>query len=365
MSPTRVTLDSPSLAARRRQVARQAERDQRRTAYRTRMYEQPMVAQGGMHGGEPRGAANPAVAEVAIAQATLRSEVNANSVVRQAANSAQTNQDTAPLELVIEEPHESVLTKQFQTASRVGKLPAGARVPRNIVGKAFNYAANLPYVIRHRTRRGKLVVNVLSLSCILLGVFAIIQQSRHNNDVVAISQEKANQSVAAVAAPVAAPVEKPKPKPITYAPNQPKRLKIGAISVNAPMIQLGTARDGSIDTPYDVSIVGWYNKSVHPGEAGAMIFDGHVGQPGYKGVFANLKNLKKGDTMEVEQGDGQKFTYQVVETRRYDQSSADRDEMFLAINNKPGLNIITCDGDYDKKAQTYSHRIVVYAELQG
>ena len=70
------------------------------------------------------------------------------------------------------------------------------------------------------------------------------------------------------------------------------------------------------------------------------------------------------DALDVEQGDGAKFTYKVVITRTYDQTSYDRDDLFKPISDKPGLNIITCDGTYDKQAQTYSNRLVVYTELQ-
>ena len=82
------------------------------------------------------------------------------------------------------------------------------------------------------------------------------------------------------------------------------QLKIPALGINAPIITLGLAKDGSLDTPGTLWQAGWYKGSARPGAAGAAIIDGHSGAPGQIGVFEHLNRLRPGATFSYTYVDG-------------------------------------------------------------
>jgi len=145
-------------------------------------------------------------------------------------------------------------------------------------------------------------------------------------------------------------------------PDAPRAITIKKLGVNARVIRLGLTASNALKAPNNIYDVGWYEGSAHPGERGAMIFDGHVHGPSQPGVFVGLKKLAAGDEISVERGDGKVFNYRVVKSQSYDKESADAMSAVFssAEPGKPGLNLITCDGDYDE-AGHYNKRLVVFA----
>jgi len=146
------------------------------------------------------------------------------------------------------------------------------------------------------------------------------------------------------------------------APDEPKYLVIKNIKVDARVISVGKLDDGSIGTPPpNTNQVGWFSASSKPGQPGAMVIDGHVSGLPDVGVFFNLKKLVAGDTVQVERGDGQKITYQVVKTQSYDAANVDTNALLNPVDfSKPGLNLITCAGKYDPKSDEFNQRIIVF-----
>lgn len=159
--------------------------------------------------------------------------------------------------------------------------------------------------------------------------------------------------------------EKPKPSEFdsyTVAQDLPRYLFISKLSIKAMVKHVGLAKDNRIDAPKNAFDVGWYTGSAKPGQAGAMLIDGHVAGDGGPGIFHNLHKLRADDVITLERGDGTKLTYHVVTTKEYGVNNVDMQSVLSPVTNKPGLNLITCTGNVMKGTNNYDKRLVVFAE---
>lgn len=144
----------------------------------------------------------------------------------------------------------------------------------------------------------------------------------------------------------------------------PRVIRIPKNDTEARVLALAIAPTGALKAPGNIFDAGWYKDSARPGEAGAMVVDGHVSGPTKPGIFKNLGKLVKGDKIEIERGDGQKFVYTVQATKVFDADKLDMSSVMVpSVPGKAGLNIITCGGKFDKTTNKYEQRTVVYAVL--
>jgi LPXTG-site transpeptidase (sortase) family protein len=145
-------------------------------------------------------------------------------------------------------------------------------------------------------------------------------------------------------------------------PSLPRFIRIAKLDTYARVKRLGVNTKNELLAPSNTHDAGWYENSAKPGDAGgAMLIDGHVGFT-KDGVFAYLKNLQKGDKIEIERGDGQKFSYRVVGSQVYDADKVDMKRALVsAETSKPGLNLITCTGKITPNGTNYSQRLMVFA----
>ncbi|OGZ66355.1 MAG: hypothetical protein A3C50_01135 [Candidatus Staskawiczbacteria bacterium RIFCSPHIGHO2_02_FULL_43_16] len=143
----------------------------------------------------------------------------------------------------------------------------------------------------------------------------------------------------------------------------PKRLVVPAISVDAPVINVGLTADGSVDVPKGPTEVAWYQLGPRPGEKGSAVITGHYGpwRTGASSVFDNLNKLKAGDKIYVKDDKGKELVFAVKETRMYDPGESPTE----VFNKTDGvyLNLITCQGDWLASQKTYNQRLVVFTEL--
>ena len=148
-------------------------------------------------------------------------------------------------------------------------------------------------------------------------------------------------------------------------PNDPKKIMIQKIGVDAYVQKVGIDQDKKIAVPNNVHLAAWFTESVRPGENGLSIIDGHVSGRKTEGVFKNLKNLQKGDTFNIERGNGTKLTFKVFETRTVPEGEAAA--ILFSQNPKvlSQLNLITCGGEFNKKSQQYSDRVIISAQLKN
>lgn len=143
----------------------------------------------------------------------------------------------------------------------------------------------------------------------------------------------------------------------------PARLIIPKIKVDATIDQMGIMQNGLLQAPEGPRTVGWYKYSPLPGEIGNAVMDGHYGRwaNGEGSVFDKLNTLKKGDNLSVVDSEGAVTAFIVRELKTYD-PKADNSIVFHSNDGKSHLNLITCDGSWSSRTQSYSRRLVVFTD---
>lgn len=143
------------------------------------------------------------------------------------------------------------------------------------------------------------------------------------------------------------------------------RLKIPKINVDAEIDPLGLTPNGDMEAPRGGRNVGWFNGGPHPGDTGSAVIDGHFGpwKNGEGSVFDDLHTLVKGDTLQVEDATGATTTFIVRESRILD-PNADASDVFSSDDEGSHLNLITCEGVWDKVSKSYSGRLVVFTDKE-
>ncbi|MDO8435183.1 MAG: class F sortase [bacterium] len=145
----------------------------------------------------------------------------------------------------------------------------------------------------------------------------------------------------------------------------PTRLKISGLNVDSAVEYVGLAPDGSMDVPKDPNDVAWFNLGPRPGEIGSAVIAGHYGwrKDARSSVFDNLYTLRKGDKVYIEDDKGVVISFVVRESRRYE-PKADASNVFGSQDGKSHLNLVTCEGVWDKVSKSYSKRLVVFTDKE-
>lgn len=144
----------------------------------------------------------------------------------------------------------------------------------------------------------------------------------------------------------------------------PVRLKIPGINVDSSIEYVGLTPDGAVGIPVDPANAAWYDLSPFPGDVGSAVITGHINWYNNAiGVFANLSEVKPGDRISVTDVKGAVIPFVVREIRSYD-ALAQATDVFISNDGKAHLNLITCEGEWDRAAKRYSHRLVVFADRE-
>jgi hypothetical protein len=148
-------------------------------------------------------------------------------------------------------------------------------------------------------------------------------------------------------------------------PSPPDRIRIPAIHVNAPLMELKLTSTGSLDVPPAAkkNLAGWYEAGTTPGETGTAIVAGHVDNADGPAVFYDLGALKKGNTIELDRLDGAVALFTVDAVEVY-QASHFPDQKVYGAARRPELRVITCGGGYSRSTG-YQGNVVVFAHLTG
>ena len=181
------------------------------------------------------------------------------------------------------------------------------------------------------------------------------------------------------AAPAPAPVERPAPPVVAepqpepepqpeLEPPLPLQLRIAGIAVDAPIVSVGLEPDGAMEIPDDVREIGWYDPDglgVRPGTTGTAVFASHVdSRTQGRGVLFELRQMRTGDTFEIDLEDGSTQTWVVTEVAQIPKVSMPLGEIFTWAGPSRVV-IITCGGEFDRSRRSYVDNIVVYAEPLG
>jgi sortase (surface protein transpeptidase) len=160
------------------------------------------------------------------------------------------------------------------------------------------------------------------------------------------------------------PNAKPDPAALALSRSMPVKIQIPSIGVSAPIEQVGLLTNGEVQTPSLTvhNLTGWYKYGPTPGEDGASVILGHVDD--YKGlsVFYYLKDLAKGDQIDVTLADGITANFVVDGLQKASKDDFPTQQVYGKIGY-PGLRLITCGGSFDSATGHYDDNIIVYAHL--
>lgn len=154
--------------------------------------------------------------------------------------------------------------------------------------------------------------------------------------------------------------------PVDYS-GMPLRLRIPKIGVDAPFEPVGVLADGSMGVPKQPERVGWYAFGPRPGERGSAVVAGHRGWKNGMAVFDRLSELRVGDTILVADAENMWHTF-VVRGSKVFGPMENTDEVFgrnhavAGGTNSVFLNLITCEGEWDRSAGQFTKRLVVFSE---
>jgi hypothetical protein len=142
----------------------------------------------------------------------------------------------------------------------------------------------------------------------------------------------------------------------------PVRLTIPAIGVATPLVRLGRERDGGMQVPVDFGRAGWFAEGPVPGQVGPAVIAGHVDSRTGPAVFFRLRELRPGDTVQVELADGARLKFVVEQARRFPKATFPTAEVFGPAP-WAALRLVTCGGDFDRARGSYRDNLVVFARL--
>ncbi|MFA6228293.1 MAG: class F sortase [Patescibacteria group bacterium] len=145
----------------------------------------------------------------------------------------------------------------------------------------------------------------------------------------------------------------------------PVRLKIPKIKVDTVIERVGLTPQGAVDVPKGPSNAAWFEFSPRPGDSGNAIITGHYGiwKNGKPTVFNGLSKLVAGDRLYIEDEKGRITVFIVRQSRSYD-PKADVPEVFISSDGKAHLNLITCEGAWNKSVKSYPKRLVIFADKE-
>jgi len=146
------------------------------------------------------------------------------------------------------------------------------------------------------------------------------------------------------------------------AADSPRFLVIDKIGVRTRVGEVHDESPNTLSAPANIFDVGWYTGSKKPGETGAVVMSGHVSGSTKRGVFYSIGTLKVGDRLEIERGDGKKFTYTVKETEVYDNEKVDMNKILASSEpGRPALNLISSTGRFNVRTNQFEQRVAVYS----
>lgn len=145
-------------------------------------------------------------------------------------------------------------------------------------------------------------------------------------------------------------------------PGLPTRLRVPSIDLDAPIEQVGRTVEGAMDVPTGLMNAAWFDQSPRPGENGSAVIDGHFGwKDGQPTVFNQLHAVRPGDEIFVENESGTATRFIVRASQTFSLRD-DATEVFSSNDGKAHLNLITCEGTWSASKNSYSNRLVVFAE---
>ncbi|MFJ6048622.1 class F sortase [Streptomyces sp. NPDC092307] len=146
--------------------------------------------------------------------------------------------------------------------------------------------------------------------------------------------------------------------------SEPQKISIPSLNLTSSLETLRQNPDGTMQTPKDPALAGWYEPGPTPGSQGPAVIAGHVTWNGASAVFEKLKTMKGGDTIKVTRQDGKTVTFTVDRVAEYPKAEFPTLEVYKNIDHA-GLRLVTCGGTFDPKKHYYDSNVVVFARMTG
>ncbi|MEU9802595.1 class F sortase [Streptomyces sp. NPDC051000] len=146
--------------------------------------------------------------------------------------------------------------------------------------------------------------------------------------------------------------------------SEPQKITIPSLGLSSSLETLRQKADGTMETPKDPDLAGWYEPGPTPGSQGPAVIAGHVTWNGASAVFEKLKTMKAGDTIKVARRDNKTVTFKVDRVAEYPKAKFPTVEVYKNLDHA-GLRLVTCGGDFDPKKHYYDSNVVVFASMAG
>jgi len=143
----------------------------------------------------------------------------------------------------------------------------------------------------------------------------------------------------------------------------PVRLSVPSVGISTNLEDLGLLDDGTLATPVDTDLAGWYAGGPRPGAVGPAVVAGHVSWNGDPSIFFRLSEVAIGDAITVEQADGAEVNFRVT---RVEQHPKDDFPTLSVYGNTAGpeLRLITCGGEFNADTGHFYDNVIVFAEME-
>ncbi|MYT27141.1 class F sortase, partial [Streptomyces sp. SID7760] len=142
----------------------------------------------------------------------------------------------------------------------------------------------------------------------------------------------------------------------------PQKIAIPSLGLSSTLETLRQNTDGSMETPKNPALAGWYEPGPTPGSQGPAVIAGHVTWNGAAAVFEKLKTMKAGDTIDVTRRDAKTATFTVERVAEYPKADFPTLDVYKNLDYA-GLRLVTCGGDFDPKKHYYDSNVVVFARM--
>jgi hypothetical protein len=159
--------------------------------------------------------------------------------------------------------------------------------------------------------------------------------------------------------------DKPPPREFpVLEPSRPVRLTIPAIEVDAPILEVGLATDGSVDVPplERHNEAGWFRDGPTPGQFGPSLIVGHADTRNGPSVFHRLGGMKPGQKIEVLRKDDRVAVFEVNSVENFGKSKLPIQRVY-GDYSRPSLRLVTCGGTWLGGKRGYSDNVIVFASL--
>lgn len=137
-------------------------------------------------------------------------------------------------------------------------------------------------------------------------------------------------------------------------------IRIPAIGVRAPVVELGLNRDRTLQVPSRASQAGWWSGGSFPGRRGPAVIAGHVESRAGPGVFFRLRDLRRGDAVLVGRPGRRAARFEVERSVSAPKSRFPTARVY-GRTRASTLRLVTCTGSFDTSSGHYRDNLIVFA----